>query len=261
MLQCIRRQTSWLTAAATLLACLAWAPPSQAALGDSTAVRSTTSWDQSLRQIEGRLMAGASQEALEMAQRLTREMTTEVANGSQLEGYLGAVHALQAVAWAGLGEEHKAIWQWQVASQLFPGLQSYDLARFGAPGQLLLAHSATAQDVRPTNASLGASAAQWTEPRRVQTPRPKFPGGRFSDDTVSLVIASTVDTEGRLTEPRIVSTQGELAMVFAALDAMMDWRFDPATLDGDPQPFRMELSERFDFDTRMLRFRGCPVVG
>ncbi len=57
-----------------------------------------------------------------------------------------------------------------------------------------------------------------------------------------------------VTNVEIIEAQGRKSFRFIALEAIEDWRFSPAMVDGVPQPFTGERTVFFDWDgSRMGR--------
>lgn len=258
MLKTLNRHISWALAALFVTLTLASATQGQQRapmMGKKATQRLMQDWHDRIKKAETLLEDGESKKALRQTKQLAKEMAARLHSGEAIQQYLGSVYVLRAVALADLGKEREAIWQWHVASQIFPRLQGYDLAKFGEPGQFLIDHAfepstVDSDDKEALQASLkamleGPDQSGLTPPRKIKAPQPDFPAGRYGTGKVSVIVASVIDTEGRPTSPRIIARDGEFTMVSATLDALMDWRFKPATHDGEPVPFHYVLTVNF----------------
>lgn len=59
------------------------------------------------------------------------------------------------------------------------------------------------------------------------------------------VIETVIDASGRVTQPKIKATSGDKDLDQAAIDAVSQWTFKPATLDGKPVEVYYTLTIRF----------------
>jgi protein TonB len=81
-------------------------------------------------------------------------------------------------------------------------------------------------------------------PQRIRRAAPEYPRfARINNIEGTVVIAATIDTDGRVTYPRIVKSFPMLDQ--AALDAVKQWEFKPGTRGGQPVPVDVTLSVEF----------------
>lgn len=140
-----------------------------------------------------------------------------------------------ALAEAGLGRTEDAVWHWQIAQNMNPGLFSGDaLASLGAAGELLAGNRLRRLDEPPAGIAVQPPDAAGLQPaRKLQGEVPELPA-RLRDLSVPkwLRLQAVIDEQGRLRYPVAVSPIP--GMVYEVLAAARDWRFEPARKDGAP---------------------------
>lgn len=237
----IFRSQSCRIRAVTLLTCLLCAAvPLTSQEREGTAA----AWQARLREIGERLLAEEWMAAEREATTLVGEMSEQIVGGAGTDLLLGAATAYRALALAGMDRGSEAIWHWQVAQQLFPQVVEIDLDAFGTRVGALTMHP-------PRRRAGGERSAERTDgefvpPRRLTSPPPRFPAGRaFEGLVVDVVVQVIVGVDGRPKEPLILESKGELTLVWAALEALRQWTFEPATRDGVPEPSLYRLTVSF----------------
>ena len=225
-----------------VLAGLALAGPPTAASQTADA-RILEEWRRELAQIRADLMASRWEVASAGADRLWNRFDAEVVGGDGAAMLMGMVMTYRAVAEAGLGSEEAAIWHWQVAQQLFPDLQGFDMGRFGGVTSVLRDRPPRLPD-EGVPGSIDEHALQ--PPRKLHAPSPEFPTARrYRGALVDVVVQVIIDTAGVPRDPVILESKGEPTLVAAALEALRLWRFEPARRDGAPVPILYRLTVRF----------------
>jgi len=202
-------------------------------------------WQARLRAIGDRLLAEEWVEAESEATAVAHEMCEQIVGGAGADLLLGVATTYRALAQAGLDRGSEAIWNWQVAQQLFPGVVDLDLSRFGMRAAALKIHSPRE---RPTDGppSGAARSGEFVPPQRLSSPLPIFPSGRlFEGLKVDVVVQVIVGVDGRPREPLIVDSLGELTLVWSALEALREWTFTPATRDGVAEAALYKLTVSF----------------
>lgn len=88
-------------------------------------------------------------------------------------------------------------------------------------------------------------AAEKTPPKPTLTVAPDYPT-ELMDDPIEgkVVIAMVINAEGRVEQPEVKSSDHE-AFSREAIKAVQTWEFEPATLDGEPVPQRVNLPINF----------------
>jgi TonB family protein len=87
-----------------------------------------------------------------------------------------------------------------------------------------------------------------SKPVRVSGPMPAYPEQARKDLISGVVILETViDSDGRVAHVDVIRGVGG-GLTEAAVDAVRQWRFEPARLDGEPVAVRFVLTVRFNLD-------------
>lgn len=243
-----------------LLTCLAPSGSLAAPPAGSQAV--AAAWNQGFEETERLLAEGRWQPALDKADALAAEMTHQIITGEGAAALLGKVSRLRALAYAGLGRERDALWDWAVARQLAPELEADPLDGYGKAGRLLKAGQADpllllgdgAGDAKP-------ACEKVTPPRKVHAPNPAFPEaqrGHPERPPVQLIVQTIIDQQGVPQSPRILKMTGEPVFVLASLAALREWRFEPARCKGEPIETYYNLALNFstEKEERGRRRRG-----
>ena len=93
-------------------------------------------------------------------------------------------------------------------------------------------------------AATRARIAPLEPPQHIRRVAPEYPRfARINNIEGTVVIAATIDTDGKVTYPRVVKSFPMLDR--AALDAVQQWQFKPGTRGGQPVPVEVTLSVEF----------------
>lgn len=206
----------------------------------------TEAWRRELLRIGRQISAEEFEAAESAAIELAGEMADQIVGGAGAAMPLAMVTTYRALAVAGQGRRAEAIWHWQVAQQLFPQVSEIDLAAFGPVGGFLAVHPPRADPHRRPLDRTGEVEAGFVPPRRLESPLPDFPDGRaFRGLTVDVVVQVVVGVDGLPRQPLILRTNGEPTLVWATLEALREWRFEPARRGGEPEPALYRLTASF----------------
>jgi TonB family protein len=86
-------------------------------------------------------------------------------------------------------------------------------------------------------------------PKALSTSAPVYPESAKAAKIEGISIIETViDESGRVRQPKIKATSGDKDLDKAAIDAVSQWTFKPATLDGKPVEVYYTLTIRFALD-------------
>lgn len=187
-----------------------------------------------LERIEQLLLDGEYKRARKETLRFADYMVGYAGPGRPGEIALARNTLLRALAEAALGNEEDADWYLHVARGIHPQLQHFDVSRFGEPGRLLeeieIRRNYTSRPQDP-----GASGNRLTAPRKIKAPQPEWPSGaRSFGVTGALVVQMIIDETGRTMKPTVVTPLPAATLTWVALEAVKEWRFEPARLDGKP---------------------------
>jgi len=212
-----------------------------------------------IQEIDELLLAHDWKKADKRVQRLQRKLFTTVVG--QGEGLLGILASFDAIARAGLGNEHEALFMWEVSQQLFPEVSDLDLDRYGSAvaetlgrDSLALAHpppdpitSVEDEEEILSPAEIFAldhsneNDENYVPPKKVYAPKPSLPFARLSQTAARVIVECTVALDGRVYRPKVLAAAGDITMVYRTLEALASWRFKPATLDGRPVPTVLQM--------------------
>lgn len=86
-------------------------------------------------------------------------------------------------------------------------------------------------------------------PQILQKAAPVYPASAREDKVEGTVILTTViDEQGKVQDPKVATSSGNEDLDQAAMDAISQWTFRPATLDGKPVAVYYTLTIRFTLD-------------
>jgi len=201
-------------------------------------------WQQNLGEIEKLLVEREWKRAKRKADGLLDAIVERLRSGTGSGPLLGSAVAMRAVARAGLGEFEAAAWDWHVAVALSPAVQEVDLSRFGEPGRFfgsseIAAYSveggaAVPLDLREPLVPIVADGKGPEPVRKIHAPQPGYPRAKAaacSEEPIALHFV--VAKSGRPIAP-VFSGSADPVLAFSALETVREWRFEPATLDGEP---------------------------
>lgn len=204
-------------------------------------------WNARIQETVQLLRSGSAAQAFATIDPVLGEMTREVNPGKKADHAIGLALMLRALAEAGRGDERNATWDWHVAQQLDPALESWDLREFGAAGEILTRHRLSTDPVpsAPTSKELEKAGAKGPT---ILT-RGRQPGyvekARLRRWTGTIVLAVRVDEAGLPTYPRLVAGSYEVATVLDTCEYARALTFTPATRDGRPTAAIWDLTVNY----------------
>lgn len=195
--------------------------------------------DRRLRETDRLLTEGKNKKAYRAASDLLQDMNDAIISGPDAGRFLGLATVLRAIAAYQLGRQDEALWHWYVATQLFPDALKLKMTAYGDAGPFLKKHSLSQKKSDSENSAEQPSAEPMTNiepPKKIHAPQPKFPRAKRKRGAkpIAVTVQIIVGTNGRGRVPRIIDYQGELTLVYATLDALRKWKFEPARRDGKP---------------------------
>jgi TonB family protein len=138
-----------------------------------------------------------------------------------------------AVAEAGSGQRDQALWHWAVANALARGLfTDQELSAFGDAGALLAEHRGRQPGKAPPGMSIEPPGPEVVGEVKTKGELPQLAHGAWSPREW-LRLEVVIDEQGRVRDPVVLSARsGEAA--YRTLEAIGDWRFEPAKKRGQP---------------------------
>jgi len=193
-------------------------------------------WEKQLDESAALLQSSHYQKAGALIDHTIAGMSERLGGGETEERMFSIALVQKALASAGNGDVDDALWYWSVAQELSPAAAKFDVTKFGVAGEYLALHPPAKADVTAPVRSL----------KVVKEVLPKFPRGAsrygFGGD---LVVQIVVDRSGRPTLPRIVHGLPAPALSYAALEALRQWRFEPAKNNGETVPAVFNLTVHY----------------
>jgi protein TonB len=196
-----------------------------------------------IRSIESMLRSGDYRAARRKSESVTDEVADGLGAGDRAAYTLAALCTFRALAEAGLGNEQDAIWLWRTATSIFPAIDEINLEPFGAPGAFLRSHPFRARPGKPEPTLVIGDVVR---PEARRRKKPRYPLGlwlREVGETVGVQVI--VETDGTVSEPLLLRPIAHPSMVYALYEALREWRFRPATLDGEPVPVYFNVLVEF----------------
>lgn len=213
-------------------------------------------WRTGLKEIDQKLRAQQWKAAEEQSRKVARWIVQDAGTGPGAAYSLAVVSAFQAIAEKNLGRTDEANWHWDVALNLFPEISKTDVTPYGPIAAELQARTLRSTDPnRPKPAIpqlVDLSGKPVTEedverPRIVKQVAPEFPKNlEAMNVTGVLVVEAVIGFDGVPRLPLVLQmTGGGPAMESVALEALRQWRFEPAKLAGQPVGVYYTLTVNF----------------
>jgi TonB family protein len=165
-------------------------------------------------------------------------------------GLPGTAFALEALAEAGLGNDGSAICLWNAAQKVDPKLAKADLSAFGAPGGVLQSHplqepGAGGSEPLKVPAPGSPEASKMRRPEILAQTKPRYPlAARRGRIEGKVIVEGVIGTDGRVSHLKVLAGQ-PMGLDLAAIEAICEWHFKPATLEGKPVPVYYVLTVNF----------------
>lgn len=204
-------------------------------------------WNARIQETVALLRAGDPAQARATIGPVLDEMTMEVNPGKKAAHAFGLALMLRGLAEAGSGNERLATWDWHLAQQIDPELESWDFHDFGAAGEILARHrlsndpvpaAPTAKELKKSGGQDATILVRGRQPSYVEKSRLRRWMG-------TIVLAARIDADGLPGYPRIVRGSDEIAMLFATCEYARELTFTPAKLDGRPVAVLFDLTVNY----------------
>jgi TonB family protein len=191
-------------------------------------------WPERLEQIDEDLQAGRWGQASEAVEEIAQEMVDALAIQPGADSALGTVATYRALAAAGQGQRHEALWRWAMAQNLYTPYRQADLTLYGEAGALLAQNRL--REIGDTyRGDLHRMADVSEGPSLAEAQPPAYPAtAQGMGEAGPVLVEVVVGPDGRLKDPLVLESPGSPPLIYAALEAMGDWRFEPAQADGEP---------------------------
>jgi protein TonB len=172
---------------------------------------------------------------------LIRFALTSVAAAKDVQSVLAEASACRSLASAGLGDKRGAEWDWYVATALDATVTDEWRKSVRAARQFVSNLSRRDRDIHPPTAKERVVA-----PIATTKLPPEYPERASALKLEQIVeIELIIDTAGMTREPRLVTTDVDPALAFAAFEAVKQWVFRPGTVEGKPVVTLYDLKVKF----------------
>jgi len=194
-------------------------------------------WRGLLKETDKDLRHGRYAEARKTSIKLINSMMDNLNRGDRQVYTLALTVAYRAVAEAGLQKYDEADWYWHVARSMYP---KFDVTPYGEAGAWLVANSSE------TLESTDAPPSSIQQPVCLNRKNPKYPLGAVVGNVAEpITVKVLIDSDGTVRHPSLVTATAAPTLVYAATEAVKKWRFQPASVGGQPTPYEFELTVNF----------------
>jgi TonB family protein len=168
-------------------------------------------------------------------------------NSGQAAGYtMGLTVAYRAIAEAGLGNYEEADWYRHVALAMSPQVASLDLRQFGEAGSWLAQRETDAPMASASSDDAPVTVSNRQDPVCTRKRMPKYPlGAVLGRVGEPVTVHVLIDTDGTVRHPTVVTPSLAPTLIYAATEAVKQWQFQPAMIDGRPCPMEFDLTVNF----------------
>jgi TonB family protein len=181
--------------------------------------------------------------ALKIDEKLIDDMLNSLGPGEDETKWFAVVVAHKALALAGLGREDQAIWYWHVALNIHPAVAGADMTVFGPPAEFLLKHPLEQPSVPYSKSET------MTPPKLVRRVEPYYPyAARLARVTGIVIFQCMIDKQGNVRDV-VIKRPLPGTMCYAAMEALREWKFTPATADGKP----VDVLYNVTFNFKLIR--------
>jgi TonB family protein len=209
-------------------------------------------WKTRLGESEAALTRGDHWRSLSVANRLIQEMINRLGPGQGSTEIFGLTLMHKALASAGLGRNEDALWDWHTVLALYPAFKDRDLSAYGNAGKFLMdnrdVRSALTDEqktAKPTTdePTTSTTRSNVTPPKIKRRVYPRYPeGARQFGVSGPMMVELIITTEGKVTSPKIVQALPAPTLSYVLLQAVRQWRFEPAKFKGVNTPVIFTLS-------------------
>jgi len=198
-------------------------------LGLMAATLSAQSWRDQMKMVDHDLRTERYAHARKWSIKMINSMSDHLNTGPDAMYTLAMAVAYRAIAESGLGNAADADWYWHVAKSLYPDLAQKDWSAYGEA-----ATRVDAEDIRASEGSPLPVPIRRVDP---ECPVSAVTGGYYESVTMAVVVGK----DGIPRCPRLVAAKQTPTLIYAAFEALRQWRF--ATLAA---PAEYQLTVNFD---------------
>jgi|CXWL01.1.fsa_nt_gi TonB family protein len=177
-----------------------------------------------------------------LAEDLLDDFSAQLLGGTEAKYYYGVALVRRSLARAGREQFAEAQWDWDVARSFLPELPRL---RFGPRIEPVLEPDAGAVAAKAGSDAILQTGGEVKPPVVLRRTSPQYTAaGRAAAINGTVVIESVIDHQGQVGSPKILKSL-DPGLDFAALEAVREWRFEPAQLNGQPVAVYYVLTIQF----------------
>ena len=211
---------------------------------------------QGLKEVDQKLRNKDWAAAEKQAAKGAHGMRDVVGTGNEAAHTLAVATTLRAVAESGMGKSEDAAWHWDMALNLDPEIAKVDISPYGAPAEALrslqlrpMPALAQGEGTRIADGD-GSPHPEVERPKLLKRTKPQFPRQLQDQRTQGgVIVECVIGRDGRPRDPRVLQVhEGGPGMVYESLEALRQWRFAPARLNGEPVEVYFSLTVNFGIE-------------
>ena len=198
--------------------------------------------------------AGADQCARTEALALIQDVVDHSIGGAPVRMTAGRALIVLAIAEVRLGDRDAGSWHWQLAQNVSPELRAFSFRDYPDVADFMKANltpdgpSVPFWPRFPREVVANPSGSPNVEPPTLVRPvAPEYPaklrGQRIAGETV---VDALIDEEGKVREAVVKRGSGNAWLDQAAVDAVRQWRYAPATIKGRPVKVNLTVTIAFN---------------
>ena len=212
------------------------------ALLPPNAEAASSRWTKDIEQLERRLDRSDWKGAVDRAVKLRERMLTKLDRASSASQDLARTLVVQAIGEANLGRDQAALWHWFSAQNYLEGLVDLRLEAYGRAASILEGRGLGDLPQDSSTSRAHDEAEEYVPVESLLTVEPSYPRSlKKSGKQGAVIVRIVVATDGRPHQPLVQEAGLVPTMAFPALEALKDWRFAPASRDGEPVSVYYEL--------------------
>ena len=185
----------------------------------SATALSAQNWRDMMKMVDQDLRTQHYAHARKWSIKMINSMSDHLGTGNDSMYTLALTVAYRSMAEAGLKKEDEAHWYWHVANALYPKLAERDWSPYGEVGAWFAAQKSSETPVADLPVAVPVKKAE------AKCPLSAINGGYYQ----SVTVAATVNDDGAPSCPRLVSSTDAPTLVYAALESLKQWEFQPGS--------------------------------
>jgi len=214
-------------------------------------------WEKKYQEILVDLHAGTSRSdkrARKQALALYQGVVDRAVSGEVLCRLAGRVLTLLGIAETRLGDRDAGAWHWQMAQNVSGELRGLDFHDFPDVAPFMKSSlipekrwEGVQHYLKGETVTHDAGRKDVVPPRITKKVPPSYPAG-LSGQWIGgrTVVEAVIDEQGRVREPVVQRGCGHVSLDLAAMEALREWVYQPAIVEGKPVEVFLTVTVNFD---------------